>query len=394
MYYPSLSDNKYAFIDETGNFGFNFNLLGTSSHYIVTAIIVEKENVKNLRACIDLIRNKYFGPGEIKSSNVAKDHKRRIIILDELLKYKFNIFSLVVDKERIYDGSGLEFKKTFIKHLDNILYKELKLLYPHLMIIADCKGSDKFMKEFERYIYKTPNFCIFDDYGFEFKDSKTEPLIQLADFMSGTISFGFEKSKKCDIYKAYYNKLKDRIIAIKLWPLTFENYITNLNSINISEYDEEIALYCYRLTQKYIEEHKNSKDSTNIDEVRILEYLLNQLTIYNPSRYVSSKELITYLDKTNGNHYSSHTFKTNIIANLRDNNVIISSSANGYKLPISKKELLSYINKTLGMIMPMLSRLKKCRTRILALTNNELDILDSEEYRSIKMYFDEIQNKI
>jgi hypothetical protein len=393
MYFPSAVEKYCAFIDETGNFGFNFNAQGTSSHFIVTAIIIEREKVEGLRDSIEVIRKKFFGNGEIKSSGISKDHTRRFKILSEVIKHDFRVFSLVVDKEKIYDGTGLNFKKSFIKYLNSILYKELKLIFPSLEFYADTHGSEKFMMEFEKYASRIPNYSMFDEYYFEYANSKTEPLIQLADLMSGTISFGFERAKKCEEYKGYYNMLKERT-TLKTWPIAYNNYLVNLDLIDKSEYDDKIANYCLRLATKYIQEHKEQGVSSDIDKVLVLEYLMNQLFAYNAKKYISSKELIRYVNSISKVKYNDQTFKTNIIANLRDNNVIISSSANGYKIPVSKKELYSYTNMTLGMVMPMLERLDKCRSRILALTNNELDILEVEEHHKIKHYFDDIHNAL
>ena len=391
MYVPSIIDKYCAFIDETGNFGFNFDAHGTSSHFIVTAIIIEKEKVENLRNEIDVVRKKYFGNGEIKSSSISKDHSRRFRILNEVIKHDFRVFSVVIDKQRIFKDTGLDFKKSFIKFLNSILYKELKLIFPNLEIYADTHGSDKFMMEFEKYAGKIPNYSMFDEYYFQFVNSKTEPLIQLADLLSGTISFGFEGSKKCEEYKGFYNLIKERTV-LKTWPIEHNNYLLNLDLIKKSEYDDKIAVYCLRLAIKYIEEHKETGVCSDVDKVLVLEYLMNQLYAYNPNKYISSKELIRYINGISKVQYNDQTFKTNLIANLRDNNVIISSSANGYKIPVSKKELYSYTNITLGMVMPMLDRLERCRSRILALTNNELDILEAEEHQKIKQYLDEVHN--
>lgn len=376
-----------AVIDETGNFGFNFTAEGTSSHFIITAIIFNKQDVCSLRNKVDIIRSQFFGNGEMKSSSISKNHSRRFAILKEIINCNFKIFCLIVDKKKIYNGSPISsYKKSFIKYLNSILYKELKIIYQELDIYADEHGTDKFMNEFEDYVSKTAPLGFFDEYQFNFVNSKNEPLIQLADFISGTISFGFEKSKKCDEYKGYYNYLKDKIIALKLWPLSYENYLVNIEMIGKSNYDAKIAIYCLRLATNFIKE--NSGKDTERDKILVLEYLLNQLYTSKPNRFIYSKELILYINKTVGINYTDQTFKTNIIASLRDSNVIISSSSNGYKIPISRNELFSYTNITLGMVMPMLDRLKNCRDRILIATEGALDILDIDEYSKIKKYFD------
>ena len=57
---------------------------------------------------------------------------------------------------------------------------------------------------------------------------------------------------------------------------------------------------------------------------------------------------------------SIQSFRNKIIAKLRDNEVIISSSSSGYKIPSTEKELYDFVNHGKSIIMPMLHRLKIC----------------------------------
>lgn len=88
-----------------------------------------------------------------------------------------------------------------------------------------------------------------------------------------------------------------------------------------------------------------------------------------------------------GRDYTSYYFKTRIIAKPRDAGVLISSSQNGYKIPIREKEVIDFVNQTSSMIKPMLERLKICRNRVLSATVNEFDILGFEEYEYLKSFF-------
>lgn len=379
-----------AFIDETGNFGYKFEENGCSSHFIVSAVIVEFCKVDSLRNEVDKIRCKYFGNGEMKSSRISRDHSKRFKIIQDLIQLDFQILSIIIDKRKIYPDSGLTYKKTYYKYLNNLLYKQIKLFYPYIEVFSDNHGSDTYMLEFQNYVNSQEKYNLLDEFSFQFVDSKSESLIQVADIIAGTLSFGYEQSKLCNEYKGYYNLLKSKIKSIDIWPILYENYLKNLNLIDKSDYDDKIATHCIRLAVKYIKEHDKTNESEEKHRVRILNYLLNEIYSFNSKRYISANELIKYLNENMGTNYNGQTFKTNIIARLRDEDVIISSSPTGYKIPISERELYSYANKTLGVIMPMLGRLNKCRERILSLTDNNLDILEAKEYNKIKKYFDEV----
>ncbi len=64
--------------------------------------------------------------------------------------------------------------------------------------------------------------------------------------------------------------------------------------------------------------------------------------------------------------------------------MIISSSSKGYKIPISEKDVHLYTNHSLSVILPMIDRLKKCRNRILSITDKKLDIFANPEFLNIK----------
>jgi len=86
---------------------------GVSTFFFVTAILVAANNLSKIEKGVDSVRKKYFQTGEMKSSSVGRNHKRRSVILHELLKSDFKIFSVVVDKQKIYDDSGLMYKELF-----------------------------------------------------------------------------------------------------------------------------------------------------------------------------------------------------------------------------------------------------------------------------------------
>lgn len=388
--YPQ-NDDEYvvAYVDECGNFGTQFLSSGNSTHYILAAVVIPRGSVEAERVKMEKIREKHFKERELKSSNIAKNHPKRFQIIHEIQDINFKIVAVVVDKRLIrYDSSGLRFKKVYIKFLNNLLHKELKLLYPHLTIVADEQGSDEFMLEFAKYVEKDYQYSFLDSFLFEHKSSKKEPLIQLADFIAGTLSFGYEESKKCSEYRSFYKLLESKMKVIREWPINYENYEVNLNLIDCSKYDRDIATHCIRSVIKYIKDNEKESDPIIMDRIHVLQYLLNQIYIGESDRYFFSNELIKLLNTSGREQYNTHTFISQIIGPIRDNNVILSSSSNGYKIPINSEEIYAYANKTFNQVIPMLSRLKKARDRIMAITDNQLDIYDRNEYKTIKRLID------
>ena len=50
---------KYAYVDEFGAFGYNFENEGCTTHFIITAIIVDENDIPTVKANVETIRNKY-----------------------------------------------------------------------------------------------------------------------------------------------------------------------------------------------------------------------------------------------------------------------------------------------------------------------------------------------
>ena len=88
----------YAFIDECGNTGLDLERQGTSSHFIIVAIIINEENIGSMKSQVEQIRRTYFQSGEMKS--ITLSHNRRRRVLDDLLHVDYKYYALIVDKAK------------------------------------------------------------------------------------------------------------------------------------------------------------------------------------------------------------------------------------------------------------------------------------------------------
>lgn len=68
-------NTKYAFTDEFGGHGYNFENEGCSTHFIVSAIIVDEKDIHEVNDAVQKIRDKYFPNGEINRANALKLRK-------------------------------------------------------------------------------------------------------------------------------------------------------------------------------------------------------------------------------------------------------------------------------------------------------------------------------
>lgn len=389
-----MSNKKYAFVDEFGAFGTEFENSGCSTHFIITAIIVDEDDLSTVSNGVEMVRKRYFQTGEIKSSRVNHNHKRRMIILNELKKLPFHIFSFVCDKRKIYENSGLRYKKPFYKFLNNLVYQELRIAYSNLIITADEIGRNDFLISFANYVRsKEIPLGLFDESAFRFENSKNSNIIQVADIISGSLAYNYDNKKiaEADGYN-YRAMLSDKILRIKEFPETFDTFNVTQNSLN-PEYNPQIADICYRKARRFIETHQNEDDVEVKQQIAVLNYLLFRFMNKSPRNYIPTKELINQLMYLGYDKLSIQSFRNKIIAKLRDNEVIISSSSSGYKIPSTEKELYDFVNHGKSIIMPMLYRLKICNDVIRMGTEGHIRLFERAEYQQLAKMFNEDNNE-
>jgi len=385
-----MNERIYAFTDEYGAFGWDLDKLDVTTLFIVTAIVVKESDCELLRQKAEEIRRKHFQTGEMKSSGVASNHKRRKRIIADLLPLPFNIFSICVDKRELLqiEHTGLKYRDSFYKFINNIVHKELRQAYKKLTIVADQSGTDTYMESFARYVAgKQDVLDLFGEANFLFKNSINDSIIQIADFICGTLGHQYDPSKRTEDTPDYAKMLEKKIIRIENYPKNYRNY-TIENSAIASKYDKQIAKICFEQARTYISTHEDDKDVDVQARIVVLKYLLFRFMNNDLRKYISTRELLNCLLYTEIGKISTHQFRAKIIGKLRDDGVIIASSEKGYKLPASESELYDYFNIGTTVVLPMLSRLKKCRDLIKMGTHNEIDLFSREEYVALKKYFD------
>lgn len=380
-------ERVYAYTDEAGNSSFNFDKPDNSTYFIVTSILVKENKIDEVILQVEAVRKQYFQTGEIKSSSIGKNHKRRVSILNALKEIDFKIFAVVVDKSELDKNSGLQYKKSFYKFMNNLVHEELRAAFPILTICADEIGSNEYMQSFSRYVkerVEIPN--LFNQCDFSFMNSKRSVLVQLADLISGTLLYTYDARKKIDSLN-FVEMLDSKIIRIENYPKKIKDYIFNGGAL-AADYDERIANISLKRAQMFLTKHEDTDDVDIKLQILSLKYLCFRFINNDTRSYIPTREIINYLQRSTGENIKIQYFRTRIIAKLRDQNVIIASSVKGLKLPSKQEEVYDFINHGTTIIMPMLARLKKCRDIINIETMGELDLFDNTGYCALQKFFD------
>uniref|UniRef100_F4C8V9 DUF3800 domain-containing protein n=1 Tax=Sphingobacterium sp. (strain 21) TaxID=743722 RepID=F4C8V9_SPHS2 len=379
--------NMIAFADEFGNNSFDFENQG--SHFIVASVILSKNKVNELEEQAETIRKKYFQTGEIKSSKVGPNHARRIKILAELVKLDFTIYAIAVDKRRLF-GEGFKYKGSFYKFLNNIVYKELFRTFPDLSLVVDEHGSNDFMRSFKHYVEKNHVSDLFNQNEFQFAGSAKSVLVQLADFIAGSLGYCFDESKKSNNSKEILEMLKTKISSINYFPPQVSN-VGSEAQIEDKSFDAVIAEISVRQARDFID-RKAVNSIYDFDQINCAKLLLLYFNSYDVSRYITTKEILKHLEIGREEPITEHTFRTQVIAKMRDAGVLIASSSSGerkgYKLPSNVRDLHKFVNHGKSVILPMLSRISKSRDKILLATQNQVDILAADSFADLRKLLD------
>jgi len=374
---------RVAFVDEYGNSSFKFETQGT--HFIVATIICNSENIADIENQVNTIRKVHnFQTGELKSSKVAKNHYRRKKILEDISKLDISIYAVIVDKRKL-NGKGFHYKKSFYKFLNNLLYKELFRTFPKLELYVDEYGGNDYMLEFKRYVAKHHQRTLFSGSEFEILNSKESNIIQIADFIAGTLGYIYDETKKSDESESFLNIIKPKISNLNFFPKEYS--FQDLAESNTDEsFDPLIAEMCILRATDFIENAKG-KDQQEIDQINFLKLLLLYQRVYYKSRYISTREIFNHLNQLRSTKLHEEYFRSKVVGNLRDKGILIASSRNGYKIPINKNDLEAFIKHGNKIILPMINRIKEARNAIKLATDNKLDLLDN--FTELKQIIDE-----
>jgi hypothetical protein len=377
---------EHIFIDEFGDSSLNTQKAGVSNYFILSAAIVSDIDLTEVEELVEMLRKKHFQNSEIKSSKVGKKDNRRIKILQDISQLNIKFYIVAIDKTKLYKNGGLIYKKPFFKFINGIMYRTLFEVYPNAQVSADEHGYPEFMESFKKYVYDrhVPNF--FDKISFTFSKSNEKPLIQIADFIAGTMARILDPQKICDNSEKFINILDKQIIRIDEWPIKPRNFSGKLGLEFPTEFDRKITEVSFNQAANFIEKNSSSNEEKIIDQVNVLQYLLYHFKFISPYEFVYGDQLLTHCKYGEKKHY----LHSAIIAKLRDNGVIISSSSKGYKIPAGYEDLYKFVEQSHSKILPMVLRLDKANKKIQLATKNNIDILKSEKYSYLQTAIDAI----
>jgi hypothetical protein len=159
---------------------------------VLTADLIEEAKLAPARELRESISQRYFQKHPIQSNCIPDDEpgfQMRLAILQELRQLDFLVLSLVINKGKIV-GEELEQQDIFYKYFNRIFLKQFPQNFTSFSIHADQVGWREFRRSLQHYINtKVIQRDLFTpDRTYQLvEDKQAEPLVQLANFISGSI---------------------------------------------------------------------------------------------------------------------------------------------------------------------------------------------------------------
>ncbi len=354
--------------------------MDVSKYFIVCAVIIDDGQFDTLWHEVETIRKKYFQNGEIKSNSV-KDrdgHARRIKILERILELDFKFYAVAVEKDALRRDGGFQYKRSFLKFINGLLYKQLFENYPSIAVFADEHGGDEFKLSFQQYIKKNHKPDLFWDSELNLVSSHDNLLVQLADFLVGTIAKVYESKSNPALLESYRALLKTKALDLKEWPTKYQAYFEPDKTSK--EYDRFIHSHALSKAEIYIEKHREFNDEETRLQVCVLSHLVFNSRLSSDDGYIATKSLLEHLENCGFRGVSEQAIRSQIVAKLRDKDVIIASCNQGYKIPSSYSDLFDFVERVNSLVLPLLERLNKARNSYIVASKGDVDLLKGIEY--------------
>lgn len=362
-------------MDESGNSDLDTSKSGSSGFFVVCAILVAELDLEVAYERAEGLRKLHFQAGEIKSSNLKpKDANRRVRILNDLAELPLKLYFSVVEKSRIHKDGGLRFKTSFIKHVNGLLYARLFSNCRNLQMTVDEHGGLEFQQSLKRYVEDRYVDDLFgDEHAFQTKSSKDDVLLQVADFFAGSVAQIYEGKAAEDVVRVYKGILRNLTLGLLEWPPRFQPLLPPpLDDSGYADY--QVHQEALRQASRFIERVGKHPDEDERLQLSILHFLKFQSEFVTKD-YVPTTEIITHLGDKGFGELSDQKIRSSGVAKLRDADVIITSSAKGYKIPQTRADINEFLERASGVIVPLLDRVKKARAVYRLSSRGEYDIV-------------------
>src|SRR5690606_34895699 len=150
--------------------------------------------------------------------------------------------------------------------------------------------------------------------------------------------------------------------------------------VKSEEFDSQIYQHSLAQADIFITEHDSAFDIETKLQTAVLRHLVFISRFDQDRSYIATYEILDHLRSLGFMDVNEQAIRSTIIAKLRDKGVLISSCNRGYKIPKTYADLIDFVNRVNGLVLPLVDRLRKARNSYLQASLGETDLLTGTNY--------------
>jgi hypothetical protein len=220
-------------------------------------------------------------------------------------------------------------------------------------------------------------------------DSKTHVLVQLADFLVGTTAKLYENKCSPQFREIFLKFLISKKIRIDEWPPRFE--LRGALPNTSSETDATVREIAFNSAAQFLERYSGADDIESRAQHATLSFMLFRVMFAAHDEYIPAHEIVEHLSCHGFHDISPYYLRSNIVAKLRDKDVVIASSTRGYKIPTSYADLYGYAELVDGIASPLLARLKRAHGIFELGSVGKIKILDEPRFQRLQLMLSSLE---
>lgn len=206
-----------VFIDESGDSG--LKVTQGSSRYFTVSLVVFEDHDEAI-ACdkrIELLKRELGWDSSSEFHFKNNSERVRIAFLKAVVPYNFFYYGIVINKDpvKLY-GEGFRNKESFYKYACGLVFENAKEKLRNAIVLVDRSGSLDFRTQLAKYLKRKVNTGSTSVKKVKMQKSESNNLLQLADYVAGTINRSVTNTKK---HSDEYRKIiAHREIHVQVWP--------------------------------------------------------------------------------------------------------------------------------------------------------------------------------
>lgn len=236
-----------AYIDEAGDEGFKS---GASQWFIISSVVVDKNNDRDVARVIDNIKSRLWGDVTRQPLHwVRLRHNQKQVVIQELSKHSFTILSVALEKKHLarerfdshYDRDNrMKFRWAMYFYATKLLVERIckyaerqgaivNLVFENRSSISykDLRDYLTLMTEYPEPYSRSPTIQRRLIKSLEPKNKETRKLLQVADACSGALKDALEINRYGNVDESYLMGLADKFdrpsgrlwgVGLKLFP--------------------------------------------------------------------------------------------------------------------------------------------------------------------------------